>query len=357
MNLHYISQSEFFDNKANSIHVFFMCNEFSKLFKKVYCYSYKNKNYSFNSFYGEDCLFSNIYFKNFNFKFSEFFLAFIKFLILIFKYKKNDVVFSRCLYTLFFLKLFTNIQYTYETHSIKRSKLLINLEKYVVSNGSCNNVVVITSSLFEYFSRYTSSIVQYHDCCSLIENDANYENHDIELLYTGSILPGKGTELLYKFCKKFNNYNIHIVGATLSEFRNLYNTEPPKNLIFLGRMNYYETRKIQTKAKILLLPNQKDVFVDNGRTNIGTTTSPLKLFEYLSTGNIILSHEISSYADDFRDNLIIVKYNDLDSWFINIVKILENYNEYLDIYSKRNCKLVRENFTWKSRVEYLLEYL
>jgi hypothetical protein len=221
----------------------------------------------------------------------------------------------------------------------------------VVRSNNCKKVVLITKSLCEYFSSIQEKIIYYHDCTTVINNNIGYK---FDITYTGSFNPGKGLELIHKLGKKYQDIRLSVFGGSISDYVSCVKEKPPKNISVLGRLSYKECRIVQQASKILILPNQEDVFVDSGRTNIGNTTSPLKLFEYLSTGNVVLTHKISSYFNEVRGVTIPVEYNDIEDWSGKIRMVLDDLDFYKNEIGLKAKDLILKKYTWNRRAEFIL---
>ena len=78
--------------------------------------------------------------------------------------------------------------------------------------------------------------------------------------------------------------------------------------------------------------------------------SPLKMFDYLASGNIIIASNLKVYSHILRNNhnCILVNNNKLFNWniiFRNLSKFEKKYSQI-----RINAKITAEKYTWNKRV-------
>ena len=77
---------------------------------------------------------------------------------------------------------------------------------------------------------------------------------------------------------------------------------------------------------IFLIPYSKNVTAAGEVSNITNFTSPLKLFDYMSAGKLILSSELDSLKEILKDKkncLFIKNFSNPFSWLLKI-RLIEN---------------------------------
>ena len=124
-----------------------------------------------------------------------------------------------------------------------------------------------------------------HDCVD-VKNFGNFKriNKIKNLSYIGSFHKGKGIELILKLAKKFSRLNFNIYGQPIKK---IINTS--KNIKFHGHIDYCDVPYALSNSDVLLLPSAKLQFGRSKNTNISAYNSPLKMFDYLASGKIILA--------------------------------------------------------------------
>ena len=98
----------------------------------------------------------------------------------------------------------------------------------------------------------------------------------------------------------------------------------------MGVVNYKTICETLTKYKILLMPYQKKVGVLIKSIDVSSYFSPLKLFEYMASGSIIIASDLKVYREILKDkhNSIILNPKKINKWIemINIVFTSKKYN-------------------------------
>ena len=112
---------------------------------------------------------------------------------------------------------------------------------------------------------------------------------------------------------------------------------------------------ILPKYKILLMPYQKKVGVLIKRIDVASYFSPLKLFEYMATGRIIIASNLRVYRKVLKNNhnSIILNPQNTNKWIETINNIFaSNKYDYLGINAKNDVK----KYTWEIRVNKIIKF-
>ena len=100
-----------------------------------------------------------------------------------------------------------------------------------------------------------------------------------------------------------------------------------KNLKILNFVEYSKIPNLLSTFDVLLMPYKKNVFVKAKNLNTADYCSPLKMFDYLAAGKLIISSKLSGINEILKNNTnsIIVEDDDILSWekAINNVKKLK----------------------------------
>ena len=83
-----------------------------------------------------------------------------------------------------------------------------------------------------------------------------------------------------------------------------------------GQVNYNKVPSILSKSDILLMPYANKVYVRAKDLNTANYCSPLKMFDYLASGKIIISSKLDGICEVLKhqENAIIVKNYNLEVW-------------------------------------------
>ena len=266
--------------------------------------------------------------------------------------KSNPVVIiTRSIISSFFLCIFK------ERHFLEIHNELNGLTKFLMINLNFINSqyiiknILISKTLSKNFpSINKSKVLILHDAVNIKNFKYKKGNTKIRTFtYVGSFYKGKGTELIYKLAKKFKKFNFNIYGEPLGNIKNI-----PKNIKIHGYINYEKVPNVLIKSDILLLPNA-DLQFGRGNINIANYNSPLKMFDYLAAGRIILASRRDGITEVLKHNynsIIVNKYN-LNAWSQAINEILDH--KYNVTKLRKNSILTAKKFTWDKRVSKIFD--
>jgi glycosyltransferase involved in cell wall biosynthesis len=179
----------------------------------------------------------------------------------------------------------------------------------------------------------------------------------MECGYIGSFYEGKGIEIVLQIANKMPDIRFHIVGGSKTQQDALRQTyQVGTNVIWYGYQPYNRTMEILDCFDIALLPNQKKVIVSGA--DIGSYTSPNKMFEYLSKGKIIVASDLDVLREILTDgeNAILVASNDVDAWVEAIQNILTDEARQRKL-SMNGYQMIKNRYNWKDRAGRVLDNL
>ena len=172
--------------------------------------------------------------------------------------------------------------------------------------------------------------------------------------YFGSLYKSRGIELIKRLAKidKTNKYYLY---GNLKNINFLKYKNSIENLYFKNHIPYKDIPKNLSKMDILILPYVSSITVAGDVGDITKYTSPLKLFDYLSAGKIILCSDYKVLKEVInKNNAVFVKnYKNIYSWKNEINKLI-NLPQKQIIISKNNFNLSK-HFTLKERAKKILK--
>jgi glycosyltransferase involved in cell wall biosynthesis len=277
--------------------------------------------------------------------------------------QKIDLVYSRCPYSTL-MACGVGLPFIYEAHALPRTVFHRSLEAIILKSRWLQSFVVISRALkkdyMSIFPWLSERPMVAHDGASVtdnrIEEEVSQNDHQFKVIYTGSLLPGKGVELVVDLSWRLSQYDFHIIGGPSEVWRNKYRSEDTlKNLHYHGFLSPSLVRQWQEKADILLLPNQSQVFTDAGRVDIGRWTSPLKLFEYMASHTPIVASDLPVIREVLThgENALLAKPEFPESW----VQAINHLNKDRQLAARiADCAYqdLIQNYTWKQRANKVL---
>lgn len=162
--------------------------------------------------------------------------------------------------------------------------------------------------------------------------------------------------LLFKLIEIDSKNNYHIYGDRNDHIFKIKNRK--HNLKFKGYIEYRNIKDELDKMDILLMPYAKIIATGGNLGDITNFTSPLKMFDYLTAGKVIISSDLPVLREILinHKNVIYIKnFSNVNAWKLELIKIFNKKSKQI-IISKNNIKLSK-NFTLNKRAEKILENL
>ena len=122
------------------------------------------------------------------------------------------------------------------------------------------------------------------------------------------------------------------------------------NVKFLGQVNYNKVPSILSKSDILLMPYANKVYVRAKDLNTANYCSPLKMFDYLASGKIIISSKLDGICEVLKhqENAIMVKNYNLEAWIKALNDLLSKKYKLNKL--QKNSIDTAKKYSWNQRV-------
>ena len=90
--------------------------------------------------------------------------------------------------------------------------------------------------------------------------------------------------------------------------------------------------------------------------DLSRSMSPLKMFDYLASGNILLASKLKVYSHilKHKKNAILINNNNMEEWVFWINNIFDNVKKY--DFLKKNALKVSKSFTWQNRANKITNF-
>ena len=171
-------------------------------------------------------------------------------------------------------------------------------------------------------------------------------------VYVGSFHQGKGVELIFKIAKKLKHINFHLFG----DKKFLANNDILKNVKIFDYINYKKIPKTLLKYEVALMPYGNWVSGRLKKINLIKSMSPLKMFDYLASSNIIIASDLNVYKHILKNNYnsILLSNSKVNLWVDQIDEIFKATKKFK--YMKINALKTATNHTWIKRSEKILNF-
>ena len=365
MKICYLSNSAIPSNYASSIQIVKMCEAFSKLGNDVTLITrgdYKKK--SIFEYYDVRFKYTIKILKNFK-KFPlgiKYYLFSMVSIYESFKYKP-EIYITRNFFTCFLLILFKKkiiLELHHDLDSESRvTRFLVKNLKYLNSNY-IKKIVAITHGVKNVFVNKhlvkSDKVLVLPSGSSLKKNFVfNNNKKNFKIGYFGSLFESRGINIIYNLARidKKNEYYLY---GDIKKTKNNKKFNLIKNLHLHNYVPYRKISKTLSKMDILLMPYESSITVAGNVGNITKFTSPLKLFDYLSAGKIIICSDFNVLKEAIKEkqNAIFIKnYTNIYSWKNEIQKLKNQPHKQL-IISKNNHRLSKQ-YSLTHRANRILE--
>ena len=364
MNICYISNSAAPSKNASSLQTAKLCEALSKIGHKVILIlpdtGYKQKNY--NNFYDIKSKFEIKrvkYFKKFPTGINYYLYSLIS--ILISRYKNQNLYITRNFFTSLLLCFF-NKSHILEVHDDiqiegRIVKFLVKYFKYL-NNKNILKIITTTNTLKNkyhksYFVRKDKLLVL-HNASSLKLKFKKYKslNRNLKIGYFGSIYKSRGLNMLIKLSSEDINNKYYIYGGSKKTIKDLNNKYSLKNLNFQSYIPYSKIKKKLKNVDICILPYTNKITVSGNVGDISKYTSPLKIFDYMITGKLIICSNIKVIKEVLKhdiNSIIINKKNNYVAWLKEIKKIKYNIKKFNKLRFNAYKFANKEDFIWRAK--------
>ncbi|MBU7584974.1 MAG: glycosyltransferase [Nostoc sp. TH1S01] len=172
------------------------------------------------------------------------------------------------------------------------------------------------------------------------------------VVYAGALRQFKGIDILIDVAKEMPNVQFACAGGKPTEvvhYQKLAQAKQVDNITFLGYVLQNELASLLQAADVLAHPHCSGP--------ASTFTSPLKLFDYLASGNPIVATEIVSLKE-FKNTPAIAAWCEPDNpikFAAALQQILETHPKKVDGYPD-TIEFVKQ-FSWENRAAKILSYV
>jgi len=280
-----------------------------------------------------------------------FFLALSKLLI---KVGKDDILYTR---DYLVALLFSRQNVFLELHDIPRAKSLFKLsikkakKIFVLNNNLKNELINLDIAENKIFISPSGVDVEEFDIN--ISKEEARKKVDLPqdkkiVLYTGHLYAWKGADVLAESSKLLPDVLFVFVGGTESElgdFMNKYGVA--KNVLIKSFVSHSIIPVYLKAADILAIPNSAKEKISS------RYTSPLKLFEYMSSRGPIVASDLPSIREILsNENCVFSRSDDPKSFAKSIEKILNN-PDLVHAITNKSFESVKQ-YSWRVRVNNII---
>ena len=368
MRICYLANSAVPSTTASAIQIIKMCESFSKLKHEVLLITSNASDKKVFDFYGVKSKFQIKKLKKYNtFPLGlKYYLFSLSSIIESLNFKP-DIYITRNYFTSFLLTILRKKNILELHHGIDVESRIV---RFIVKNLNFFNhkcllkFVAITNGVKKYyqnkFSIKSNKIIVAPSGTSIENkffNNILKNKKKLSIGYFGSLYKSRGVDLIIKL-SKIDRENKYFIFGNLKNYKNIKNKFYSQNLFLNDYLPYKSVSKNILKMDVLLMPYQEKIVAAGNVGNIIDFTSPLKLFDYMACGKIIISSKIKVLQEILSEkkNVIFIKnFNNAYTWKKEIQKI-KFLNDKRYIISQNNFKMSK-NYKLKDRAKRILDSL
>lgn len=168
--------------------------------------------------------------------------------------------------------------------------------------------------------------------------------------YSGHFYPGRGLDHILAIASKIPDFTFLLIGGNphdIDEIRSKVVARNLDNVIITGFIPNLNLPLYQAACNVLLMPYQKVVEASSGG-DIAKYLSPMKMFEYLACGRVIIASDLPVLREVLNDqNSILLPANDIDAWVETILEISAASNRQKSLSEKSKNDALK--YSWESR--------
>mgnify|MGYP001176260704 CR=1 FL=1 len=354
-NVTYISELCLPSSSGYAQHVLKICDNFSKKFNTDLFVISNNKSFiKYKKEYSLKKKFKiNSYTKNNS---NNFIIRMLFSIYILKKIDKDSLIISRSLISSLILSLF-GIKNILELHHPPKGLTSYFFSLYRMFKLDKNLKYIFLHKNIKKYLKIKKGIVL-DDACDL--SDFKFKNLKVkyEYCYVGSLFKGKGLEKIIELANHFPKKKFHVFGdnKTINYDFNNFPLKKLKNLYLHNFRSYKYIPKILMSSKYLLLPYEDKVSVNSKNLEVSNFMSPLKMFDYLASGKVIIASDLKVYSHILKDNFncLMPERNDLKSW-INLIKNKSKKKKDFS-YLRNNALNTALEYTWDKRTKKIDNY-
>ncbi len=346
MKICYLANTAIPSSNASAIQIVKMCETFSKLKHEVLLITTNASEKNFFYDYDVKFKFGVKKLKNFN-KFPIGFRYYLFSIYSIFESLifKPDIYITRNFFTCFLLTILKKKTILEIHHDLNIESRIVNflVKKFnYLNNKNLIKIIAITENVkLEYKKKYNidqNKIIVLPSGSSISQKFSPPKNKKrLNIGYLGSLYKSRGFYLIQKLAK-IDRKNKYYIYGNLKDQKNLYSTNYNNNFYINNYISYRKIPKILNDMDILLMPYVSSVTVAGDVGNITKFTSPLKLFDYLSVGRVIMCSNLDVLKECLNENInaiFIKNFTNAYAWKMEIQKIANQKIKFM-IMSKNN---------------------
>lgn len=175
--------------------------------------------------------------------------------------------------------------------------------------------------------------------------------------YTGQLYQGRGLDLLVELARRHPEIQFVWAGgdpASVDAWRAALAALGVENTRLLGYVANQDLPLVHAASELLLMPYERNVYLRQG--DLSTFYSPMKLFEYLAAGRVILSSDLPTLREVLGEhNAVLLPPEDVSAWDAALADVLSHASKYEGVAARAQADSLQ--YSWEARCRRALDGL
>ena len=280
-------------------------------------------------------------------------------------FTNQDLYITRNFFTSFLLSIL-NKNHILEIHDdiLIEGRIVQILVKYfgILNFKSLIKIVTTTKTLKKRYVKYgvqKKKITVLHNASSFKSKFKSFKEKKnyLKIGYFGTIFKSRGIDLIIKLSSIDKKNKYYVYGGSPKQIIKIKRNIKNKNIYFYPYIPYSRVEKKINQIDICLLPYTSKITVSGNVGDISKYTSPLKLFDYMKLGKLIISSNLPVLKEILLNNynsILIKNFGNKEEWYNQIKYISQNIKKFDKI--KKNAFIYAKKFDLDWRVSKLLDF-
>ena len=173
--------------------------------------------------------------------------------------------------------------------------------------------------------------------------------------YTGQLYQGRGLDLLVQLAQRHPDVQFVWAGgdpASVDSWRSRFAELGLTNTRLLGFVPNQDLPLVHAASEVLLMPYEHHVYLPQG--DLSTFYSPMKLFEYLAAGRLILSSDLPTLREVLNEqNSILLPPEEIEAWDHALRDVVRHRARYEPRAAR--AQLDSQQYGWEARCRKALQ--
>ena len=277
-------------------------------------------------------------------------------------FKNQDLFITRNFFTSLLLSLM-NKKHVLEVHdslTIEGRVVRLLVKSFKILNSQfVIKVIATTKTLRNKYISYgvdRKKIFVLHNASAFkAKFHKNSKKEKLKIGYFGSIFESRGLNMLIRLSNLDKKNSYHLFGGTKYQINKIKKTIKNQNIFFSPYISYAKVEKEIAKVDLCLLPYTSKITVSGNVGDISKYTSPLKIFDYMKLGKLIICSNLPVLREilvDKKNCILINNYKSEKEWINNIDKVCKNFKKFEKI--RKNAFNYAKKFDVNWRVKKIL---